>query len=122
MNYNQQENSLTKTNVDKSKKKKSLDNANGFRDIREHMVQIIIHDEREREYYLDIIQNFYWRSVMQIAGVYNDDILMKEAFLKLKINKNVQLDDYIIYCRLTHPELVLLLRLFRKIKSKLGNL
>lgn len=29
---------------------------------------------------------------------------------------------YIIYCRLTHPELVLLLRLFRKIKSKLGNL
>ena len=24
---------------------------------------------------------------MQIAGVYNDDILMKEAFLKLKINK-----------------------------------
>lgn len=122
MNYNQQENSLTKTNVEKSKKKKSLDNANGFRDIREHMVQIIIHDEREREYYLDIIQNFYWRSVMQIAGVYNDDILMKEAFLKLKINKNVQLDDYIIYCRLTHPELVLLLRLFRKIKSKLGNL
>ncbi len=119
MNYNQQENSLTKTNVEKSKKKKSLDNANGFRDIREHMVQIIIHDEREREYYLDIIQNFYWRSVMQIAGVYNDDILMKEAFLKLKINKNVQLDDYIIYCRLTHPELVLLLRLFRKIKSKL---
>lgn len=107
---------------EKSKKKKSLDNANGFRDIREHMVQIIIHDEREREYYLDIIQNFYWRSVMQIAGVYNDDILMKEAFLKLKINKNVQLDDYIIYCRLTHPELVLLLRLFRKIKSKLGNL
>ena len=88
MNYNQQENSLTKTNVEKSKKKKSLDNANGFRDIREHMVQIIIHDEREREYYLDIIQNFYWRSVMQIAGVYNDDILMKEAFLKLKINKN----------------------------------
>ena len=59
---------------------------------------------------------------MQIAGVYNYDILMKEAFLKLKINKNVQLDDYIIYCRLTHPELVLLLRLFRKIKSKLGNL
>ena len=56
---------------------------------------------------------------MQIAGVYNDDILMKEAFLKLKINKNVLLDDYIIYCRLTHPELVLLLRLFRKIKSKL---
>ena len=56
---------------------------------------------------------------MQIAGVYNDDILMKEAFLKLKINKNVQLDDYIIYCRSTHPELVLLLRLFRKIKSKL---
>lgn len=30
MNYNQQENSLTKTNVEKSKKKKSLDNANGF--------------------------------------------------------------------------------------------
>lgn len=84
MNYNQQENSLTKTNVEKSKKKKSLDNANGFRDIREHMVQIIIHDEREREYYLDIIQNFYWRSVMQIAGVYNDDILMKEAFLSIK--------------------------------------
>ena len=122
MNYNQQENSLTKTNVEKSKKKKSLDNANGFRDIRERRVKKGIHDEREREYYLDIIQNFYWRSVMQIAGVYNDDILMKEAFLKLKINKNVQLDDYIIYCRLTHPELVLLLRLFRKIKSKLGNL
>ena len=43
MNYNQQENSLTKTNVEKSKKKKSLDNANGFRDIREHMVQISCH-------------------------------------------------------------------------------
>ena len=27
------------------------------------------------------------------------------------------MDDYIIYCRLTHPELVLLLRLFRKIMN-----
>ena len=47
---------------------------------------------------------------------------VKRLIIYFIYDKDGILDDYIIYCRLTHPELVLLLRLFRKIKSKLGNL
>ncbi len=117
MNYNQQENSLTKTADVSNREKLSLDNARGYKDIREYMVRLIIHDEKEKEYFLLLIKNAYWRGVMQIAGMFNDHSLMKESFSKLTIQKAVQFNDYIIYCRLIHPEFVPILRLIRKIKS-----
>ena len=114
MNYNQQENSLTRTAVsDREKMDLDLDNARGYRDIREHMVRFIIHDE-EQAYYLSIVKNAHLRRIMQIADVYNNYYLMKQAFSKLTMKKNAQLDDYITYYHLIQPKFVPILRLIRK--------
>lgn len=116
MNYNQQENSLTKTAEVSNRKKMSLDNCKGYRDIREYMIRLIVDEEKERENYLFLVENAYWRSLMQIASSLNDQSLMKESFSKLKERKTIHLDDLIIYSRLVHPEFVPVLRLIRKIK------
>ena len=122
MNYNQQENSLTKTIAVENRKKLSLDNARGYRDIREYMVRLIVHNENEKKGYLSLIEAAYWRSVMRIAGEFKDDSLMKESFSELKSRKIVQIDDRIIYCQLIHLELVPVLRLIRKLKSILKRI
>lgn len=114
MNYNQQENSLTRTAAsDREKMDLDLDNARGYRDIREHMVRFIIHDE-EQEYYLSIVKNAHLRRIMQIADIHNNYYLMKQAFSKLTMEKNAQLDDYITYYHLIQPKFVPILRLIRK--------
>lgn len=117
MNYNQQENSLTKTADVSNREKLSLDNARGYQDIREYMVRLIVRDEKEQEHFLRLVENAYWRGVMQIASTFNDHSLMKESFSKLLKKKAIHFDDHIIYCRLIHPEFVPILRLIRKIKS-----
>ena len=117
MNYNQQENSLTKTTEAINRERLSLDNAGGYRDIREYMVRLIVCDEKEQEYFLRLVNNAYWKSIMQIAGAFDDGPLMKESFSKLAKEKAIHINECIIYCKLIHPEFVPMLRLIRKMKS-----
>lgn len=117
MNYNQLENSLTKTTDVNNREKLSLDNARGYQDIRKYMVYLIVREKKEQEYFLYLVENAYLRVVMQIASTFKNNYLMKETFSKLTKKNNIQLDDYIIYCRLIYPQFVPALRLIRKIKS-----
>ena len=117
MNYNQLESSLTKTTDVNNREKLSLDNARGYQDIRKYMVDLIVREKKEQEYFLCLVENAYLRVVMQIASTFKNNYLMKETFSKLTKKKNIQLDDYIIYCRLIYPQFVPVLRLIRKIKS-----
>lgn len=117
MNYNQQENSLTKTTDLSNRKKLSLENVKGYKDIREHMVHLIVQDEKEKEFFLVLIEAAYWRSVMQIASISNDHLLMKESYVKLKRITTPLIDDHITYCRLIHTKLVPFLRIVRKLRT-----
>ena len=117
MNYNQQENSLTKTSDQIMAKEQNLENAKGYRDIRIFMVNMIIKEKSKKLLYLKLIDMAYWRSVMQIAFSMKDQILMKDAYLELTNIERPILEDKIIYCRLMHPKMVFLLKIFRKLNN-----
>lgn len=116
MNYNQQENSLSKTTAD-NQKEFLLANQKGYQEIREYMINLIVRDEKEKELFFLLVKKLYLRSSMQIALTFNDVCLMRNSFSELKGMKPLLIDDYITYCRLLHPKAILFLRLFRKIKT-----
>lgn len=116
MNYNQQENSLSKsTNADK--KDFLLTNQKGYREIREYMISLIVEDKKEKEAFFCLAKKCYLKNAMQIALDFKDRSLMKETFSELKTIKSISIDEMITYCRLLHSGLVPFLRLCRKIKT-----
>ena len=116
MNYNQQENSLSKsTNADK--KDFLLTNQKGYREIREYMISLIVKDKKEKEAFFCLAKKCYLKNAMQIALDFKDRSLMKETFSELKAIKSISIDEMITYCRLLHSGLVPFLRLCRKIKT-----
>lgn len=117
MNYNQQEDSLSRTSDAENQKEFLLTNQNGYREIREYMINLIVRDEKEKEQFFLLVKKLYLRSSMQIALTFNDVFLMKDSFNGLKGMKALVIDDYITYCRLLHPKVILFLRLCRKIKT-----
>ena len=119
MNYNQQEDSLSRTSDADNQKEFLLTNQKGYREIREYMINLIVRDEKEKEHFLLLVKKLYLRSYMQIALTFNDVILMKDSFSELKGMRQLLIDDYITYCRLLHPKAILFLRLYRKIKTML---
>ena len=116
MNYNQQENSLSKTTGD-NQKEFLLKNQKGYRKIREHMINLIVLDKKEKEHFFLLAKESYLRGVIRISHSLNDKELMKDAFFQLKEITFPKLDDTIKYCELIHPCFVPLLRLLRKIKT-----
>lgn len=116
MNYNLQEDSLSKTSNDSEKQKKSLENAKGYKDIRLYLTNLIVPD-KEKGYYLDMIEIAYIRNIMRIAAEMKDKSLMRETYRGLKKLIEPTLDDRIKYCHLIIPMCVPGLRLFRKIKN-----
>lgn len=116
MNYNQQENSLSKsTNADK--KAFLLTNQKGYREIREYMISLIVKDKKEKEAFFCLAKKCYLKNAMQIALDFKDRSLMKETFSELKAIKSISIDEMITYCRLLHSGLVPFLRFCRKIKT-----
>lgn len=116
MNYNQQENSLSKS-TDADKKDFLLTNQKGYRKIREHMITLIVKDKKEKEAFFFLAEKCYLKNAMQIALEFKDRSLMKETFAERKAGKSVSIDERITYCRLLHPGLVPFLRLCRKIRT-----
>ena len=117
MNYNQQEDSLSRTSNADNQKEFLLANQKGYREIREYMINLIVRDEKEKEQFFLLVKKLYLRSFMQIALTFNDVFLMKDSFNGLKGMKALIIDDYITYCRLLHPKVIPFLRLCRKIKT-----
>lgn len=116
MNYNQQENSLSKS-TDSNRKELLLKNQIGYREIREYMIDRIVSDKKEKEHFFLLAEKNYLKNVMLLALQFKDKALMKESFLKLKARKALSIDSYIVCCRLLHPVFVPFLRLCRKIIS-----
>lgn len=115
MNYIQQENSLSQTEDPENAISKSLENANGYRDIRAHMVETIVSDATEKEFYFNMLECGYWKSIMNIAVLNNNIILMKNAYSK-KINyEKPSIDDKITYYGVTSPYKAFLYKVLRKL-------
>ena len=120
MNYIQIGNSLCRTDDEQNLERKSLVNAAGYRDIRIHMVDAIITDMEEKTFYINVIEGGYWRSIMNIAALSNNAILMKTAYLNKLNHEKPSIDDKIMYYRLTVPHKAFIYRIFRKILHYIG--
>lgn len=121
MNYIQIGNSLCRTDIEQDLQKKSLENAAGYRDIRIHMIESIVEDSAEKTYYLSMIEGGYWKSIMSIAAMNSDKILMKQAYTnKLKYEK-ASIDDKIMYYGLISPYKSFVYRVIRKIRFLLSK-
>ena len=120
MNYILQENSLSQTKNINDLLTKSLENASGYRDIRLHMVDIIV-PNNEKKYYFKNIQAGYWRSIMSIAVDNNEKNLLKTAYLMLKEYDTLTLNDRITYYSLFSKKMVILLRILRKISHYISK-
>lgn len=117
MNYIQQEHSLSNTTDLANLKKFRLENAEGYREIRVHMICSIVKSKEERERYLHILDVSYHRGRMQIALSLNDSALMRAAYMALTDIVTPSINDRIICNRLICPIFVPILRGVRKLKT-----
>lgn len=116
MNYIQIGNSLCRTDDEQDLEKKSLENAAGYRDIRIYMVKMIIDDVTEKTFYLNMIEGGYWRSIMNIAALNNNGMLMKRAYLNKLNYEKPSIDDKIMYYKFMSPYKFFLYRILRKLR------
>jgi len=119
MNYIQQPNSLTQTSDADTSKQKSLENAAGFRDIRIHMLRLIVSDSREQADYLRRIDGAYWRSILTIAVAFSDKSLIKKSYSNILQFEKATYQDKLYYYRTFCPLFFYLLRINHKIRRLL---
>lgn len=115
MNYIQLDNSLCRINDRNIAEKKSIENANGYREIRMHMVGEIVLESSEQQYYLNMIECGYWKSIMNIASLNYNKPLMKNAYENKCKYEKPTMEDKIFYYQLINPYHAIWLRLIRKI-------
>lgn len=119
MNYIRQEVSLSRTIDSNIAEQKSLENAEGYREIRIHMVNLIVQEEKKRREYRKQIDGAYWRSIMSLSLVNKNKALMKKAYRKMQNFEQPSIDDRIMYYSLFSQGIVFFLKLFRKIKKNI---
>lgn len=117
MNYILQENSLSQTSNSQISEQKALANVEGFRSIREHMVDVIVKDPDEKQQYLTQIRGAYWRSIMYIALEHRNKLLMKHAAAQMRQFELFAVQDKIAYYRAIFPPAALGLRVWHKFKT-----
>lgn len=117
MNYIQQGDSMSRLADPAAAKKKVLDNAAGYRDIRHHVLNQIDLNEAEKARYRHSIDGAYWRYIMQIANMHDDTALLKEAYVSLKKEEMPTLTDRIARYRKTAPPVAFCLRVINKVQK-----
>lgn len=114
MNYNIQDASLSQERDSEKKERKLIRCAEGYTDIRIVMIKLIVKDRDEQHYYEVVSQDAKWRYFMNIALIYKDKSLMKEAKSALEKNDDYLIDDKIKYYTLFFPVFSYFLRIKRK--------
>lgn len=121
MLYIQRENSLSQTADTAIAKKRSLENAEGYRDIREHMLRLIVQDTQLVDCYMRQIDEAYWRGILNNASFYRDKTILRRAYKKLQAVRSPNLNDQIAFYRIVFPPIAFLMRIWRKLGRMLGK-
>ena len=96
----------------------SIDNSNGFRDIRLHIIDLIFAetDSAKKSHHITLVDKSYYRQLMNIAIASNDDKLCHEAYSHLS-ELQPSLDDKITYYGKVFPAFSIVLRTIRKARA-----
>ena len=117
MEYIKREGSLTSATNNKLSLQKSLQNAEGYLDIREHLLKQIVIEQPLQRKLLKLVYAEHYRQKIQIALEYKEKSLLKGCYWKLKEYTIPDLNDYIAYYQLICRPISLVLQLVRKIKN-----
>lgn len=115
MNYIQQDNSLSQTADVTLLKDRNLENASGYRDIRIHMLKMIVPEYNEQQKYLRLIDGAYWRGILHLAATHGDIKLMRTAYTKLKREESPTFQDKIVYYKKVCPPVSVIMRACNKL-------
>ena len=117
MNYIRQPQSLSQTENPQDCERRSLENARGYLDIRLHMLNEIVSDKGKKDPFLKDIYIGYWHGIMRIAVQFSDVQLMKDAFQELKLYKQPDIHDKILYYGLCSKPKWYFYRIIRRCKG-----
>lgn len=116
MKYNIRTSSMTHK-TEKDQEKREIELIEGFKDIREHIVNYFFYEE-EKEEYLKKIETLYTRMYLQIANKYRDKTLAEESYKMLEslIEGDISKTDKSLYYSTKYPLYQLLMNFIRKVR------
>lgn len=114
MKYIRQEESLSQLNGNMDF---DIKNMLGYKDIRKHMVNILLTGD-EKKKYLDIIEITYSRYFMNLAIQYKNESLLERGYKNLEKYNSIKIDDKIIYYKIKNKLIYFILRIIRKLTFK----
>lgn len=121
MEYIRQEESLSRTSSNSASFSKAIQNAEGYLDIRIHMVKEIIQDQTFQKNLLTQIYAEHYRNKIHIAFDYKQKHTLIESYMELKDIVKPTLNDRILYYELICRPISICLRCIRKTKKLWGG-
>ena len=117
MNYIQQENSLSQIKSSPQEElKRKLENADGYKEIREYLVDKIIEDSAEKAEASKLINQGYWHLILALALEYKQSELADKAVENLKKLEYFGESEKIMYYNFKNPTKAIFIRAVSKIK------
>ena len=114
MIYYLQEDSHSQASNPEEQLKKNDRNFYGYQDIYRHMVNEIVKDSDERNYYLNIINSWKYKHELNKAQLRSDSEQMKLFFKKYKKTGCMTLNEMIEYYSIVNPVMEVLLKVYRR--------
>lgn len=121
MVYRLDTNSLSREDDLIKKKAKSLRNADGYHDIRMHMVDVLFDTEEEKMIWNKRVNALYHKNRLRIGIESGDLQLAGEEYRELKRSKQLDLDSKIVYWNKKNKPVGIALRALRKMANYLNN-
>lgn len=115
MEYIQITNSLSRENNPLKKKEKAVKNAEGYYDIRRHMIEILHMTDTEKAYWSTVARGILYRRKIDIAIEHEDELLLKESIEKLKSEDLLDMNDRIVYWNYKFKPFAIVLRVIRRL-------
>lgn len=90
-------------------------NQQGYLDIKEKMIDMIVKDTKECIHYKNLIRISYYRQLMIVAAWFKNKGLMKSSYAELKKRCRPTVGDRITYCKAVAPYFCGILSVLRKL-------
>lgn len=115
MEYIQTEKSLSRENDVLMKKRKDIKNAEGYHDIRMHLIEILKATVEEKMYWRKIARKVLNKRKMEIAVENGDKKLLRQSVAEMKSEKMFEVSDKIYYWNYMFKPYAYILRGIRRI-------
>ena len=117
--YIHERNSLSRENVKEDHFEKSMKNAKGYLDIRQHVIEEMPFEIEEKQYWTQVAEGIYYRRMLQIGIEINNKKMIHLSVRKLKDLKAFSDEDRVQYFNYQSKYVGLLYRMIRKIHSSM---